>query len=418
MKIGVAKRCTNTTLPVRLAGFGNPKRTFLGIHDDIWVRAMVIEQDGRRLAIVTGDALGFEHDRIASIAPVVYEKTGIPVGNILFNASHTHSAPQVQTTATPTIGAYLPEYADWWYEQVVQVIVEANDDLEEGTLSYGFTDCCGIGVNRRRMSKGYYEFAPYEEGLRNDETLIMKAECGGKLKAVVMKYSCHPTTVGTDYASGDYPGAARALVEARNPGTMAFFLQGCCGNIRVRTVKDNEFSGGDFTDVERFGTLLADAAAKVLAGPMTEVRGDISARKIYFELPIQPKKDKAFYEEGAGSANALDAWIAKWYVDNYDTMPDAKPYSMQRLDIGDALSIIGMEGEVCVEYEYHMAKLFEGRKVVTTGYSNGNPGYICTAAMYPEGGYEPEGSCVCYYNREGFEPKNEELILAQAEKLR
>ncbi len=76
-----------------------------------------------------------------------------------------------------------------------------------------------------------------------------------------------------------------------------------------------------------------------------------------------------------------------------------------------------MEGEVVVEYEYHMDRLLPDRKVVTLGYSNGNPGYICTTDMYQYGGYEPAGSTLCYNLREGWKPEAESIILDNAKRL-
>ena len=424
MKIGASKVCTSTTDPeVRLAGFGNPKRTFKGMHDDIWVRALVLENEGKTVAIVTGDALGFEGQRIEEIRPIVAEKTGLSVDAILFNASHTHSAPNVLRGQSEKIGRYKAEYADWFYDRVVEAICLAYADLEEGTLEMGSTECYGVGVNRRRMTTGAYEFAPYEAGVRRDEAFILRATCGGRVKAILAKLTCHPSTIGFDYGSGDWPGVARRIIEERNPGAIALFTQGCCGNIRVRTVKDPEhldttsFRGGTYDDIEHFGGLLADAAQKVLDGKMEPVTGAFSAKKIVFDLPLQDKSPKEAYAANM-DGDSLEAYCNRWYYQHYDELPASKPYTMQRIDLGDRLTLIGMEGEVVVEYEYHMDRLFPDRKVVTLGYSNGNPGYVCTAEMYKYGGYEPAGSTVCYFLREGWKPESEQIILANAQRLK
>lgn len=423
MRIGAAKICTSTADPeVRLAGFGNPRRVFKGMHDDIWVRALVMENGGCTVAIVTGDVLGFEGARIEEIRSRVRETSGLDVDHILFNASHTHSAPNVMRGQSECIGRYQERYAGWFYDQVVRVIAEAAGSMEEGSLEWGSATCCGIGVNRRRMTTGAYEFAPYEAGLRSDEAFVLRAVCGGRVKAVLMKHTCHPSTIGFDYGSADWPGVARRIVEERNPGAVALFTQGCCGNIRVRTVEDPEhpdttsFRGGTYEDIERFGALLADAVQTVLDAPMTPVTGAFSARKIAFELPLTEKQPLEVYR-AESEGDSLAAFAARWYVAHYDELPASKTYTMQRIDLGDTLTLIGMEGEVVVEYEYHMRLLLPGRKVVTLGYSNGNPGYICTAEMYRYGGYEPEGSTVCYNLREGWKPEAESVILENAKRL-
>ncbi len=423
MKIGVAKRCISTDNPdVRLAGFGNPKRVFAGMHDDLWVRALALENGGKTVAFVTGDVLGFESARIEELRAPIAAKTGLSVNDILFNASHTHSAPNVMRGANPKIGAYLAEYADWFYDQVVEVLADACADLEEGTLEAGFADCYGVGINRRRMTTGRYEFAPYEAGLRRDEAAVLRAVCGGRVKAIVAKLTCHPSTIGFDYGSADWPGVARRILEERNPGATALYLQGCCGNIRVRTVQDPQnmdttvFRGGTYDDIERFGALLADAAQSVLDGKMEPVAGAFSARKIRFDLPLQDKADRAVYAAKM-EGDSLEADANRRYFENYDALPPALPYTLQRIDLGDTLTFVAMEGEVVAEYEYHMDGIFPERKVVTLGYSNGNPGYVCTAEMYQYGGYEPVGSADCYFLREGWRPENEAVFLENARRL-
>jgi len=424
MKIGAAKRCVSTTDPeVRLCGFGNPKRIFEGMHDDIWVRALVFEDAaGTKAAIVTVDALGFEATRIPEIAPRIFAETGIDVQNILFNASHTHSAPNVLLSQSECIGRYQKKYADWFYEQVIGVLADANADLEEGTLDLAFGECYGVGINRRRLITGHYEFAPNESGVRRDEVPVFRAVCNGRVKAIWTKLTCHPSTVGFNFGSGDWPGMARQYIEEQNPGVIALYTQGCCGNIRVRTINANpdldkaSFSGGGWEDIERFGHLLADCVQNVLEnGKFETVEGLISTKKVRFDLELQPKKSKEYY------ASLLDGSYAditnQYYIDHYDELPESLPYTVQRIDLGDRVTVIGMEGEVVVEYEYHMDRLFPDRKVITLGYSNGNPGYICTEEMYAWGGYEPDRSAVCYYLREGWKPEAERVILKEAEKL-
>ncbi len=423
MKIGAAKVCTSTTNPdVRLAGFGNPLRTFKGMHDDLWVRALVLENGGKTVAIVTGDALGFESQRIEEIRPAIAEKTGLSVDAILFNASHTHSAPNVMRGQSEKIGRYNAAYADWFYARVIEVITAAYADLEEGTLEMGSATCYGVGVNRRRILTGAYEFAPYEAGIRRDEAFVLRAVCGGRVKAILTKLTCHPSTIGFDYGSADWPGVARRIIEEKNPGAIALFTQGCCGNIRVRTVEDpacldtTSFRGGTYEDIEHFGKLLADAAQTVLDGRMEPIKGPFASKKITFELPLQEKPAREVYAANM-EGDSLEAYSNRWYYEHYDELTDTKPYTMQRIDLGDKLTLIAMEGEVVVEYEYHMDKLLPDRKVVTLGYSNGNPGYICTAEMYKYGGYEPVGSAVCYMLREGWKPESEQIILDNAKRL-
>ena len=49
---------------------------------------------------------------------------------------------------------------------------------------------------------------------------------GGNLRAVVVGYACHNTTLGDYRISGDYAGFAMEELEKQNPGAIALFVQG------------------------------------------------------------------------------------------------------------------------------------------------------------------------------------------------
>jgi len=292
-------------------------------------------------------------------------------------------------------------------------------DLEEGELYYGTGMCPGIGVNRRLITDGVYAFKPFENGIRNDEVTLLSAVCGGRLKALVYHFTCHPSVVGYDYASADYPGVARRLLTERHPGVTPLFLQGCCGNIRARTVDGDAFRGGTWDDIEHFGGLLADSVDGILKSRMNPLDGEISARRIETVLPLQKKAPLSAYLAQSADLSIAPIYrdAAKHFADNYDSLPESLPYSVTRADLGPALTFFAMEGEVCVEYDYHLKNLLPERHVATAGYTNGNPGYICTAEMYKTGGYEPVTSAPVYYIPEGFDPSLEEVLLETFRKL-
>lgn len=420
MKIGLCRKCISTDMKINLAGFGNPNRKFTGVHDDIYATAVVFEENGSKACIVTADVLGFDRDMLKYIRAFVEERTGIPGNAILFNASHTHSAPQVLIGCNPEIGGYVAEYAHFFYDTVLDTVIKADKDLEDCILSRGEVECYGIGVNRRRIENGVYHFAAFEEGLRNDEVSVIKASVGDRVKAVLFSFTCHPSTTGFDEISADYPGAARRAIEESVPGAVAVFIQGCCGNIRVRTVapKGFGFRGGTYEDVAMFGNMLADKVISVLSGEMAPLKGSISHNMSTFNVPLADKSSKEEYEVLRDETNVQYLkYTFNYFIENYDALPLTMIYSVQRIDLGDNYSFVALEGEVCVEYDFHMKKLLPHRHVVTAGYSNGSPGYICTSDMYSYGGYEPNDSARCYLLPNGFDPTIEQVILEHAKEI-
>jgi len=420
MKIGSAKTDITPKCKIGLTGFGNPKREHLGTHDPIYMTCTVIEQDGVKAAFLSADVLGFDHDKLPAIRKEIADKTGIEPINILFNASHTHSAPETLGWVNQRLGAYVAEYGDYFYQTIVDTVVAADADLEEGELYMGTIDCYGIAVNRRQTYKGKYIGGPVENGVRSDEVTVLKAVCGGKIKSILFNYTCHPSTIGFNYVSADWPGVARRIVSEKYD-CVAGFLQGCCGDIRVRTTDDSghRWRGGTYDDIERFGSMLAARIDALLTRPMKKVEGAIFTKYSTFDLPLLKKLPREVYE--ARVADEEYPWFAKGammvYAEQYDTLPDSRPYSVQRIDLGDSLTFWGLEGEVCTAYSINIKAMMPDRHVVVCGYSNGVPGYIFPEDMVPAGGYEPITSRDVYLLGEGFQYDIEKIILKKCEEI-
>ncbi len=77
---------------VWIAGFSN-KRAANGVHDDIWARAMIIDDGKTRLAIVILDAIGFMHDDIVDVRKMIRDDLGITY--TIIASTHTHEGPDL-----------------------------------------------------------------------------------------------------------------------------------------------------------------------------------------------------------------------------------------------------------------------------------------------------------------------------------
>jgi len=420
MKIGVSKKCMSTDLPIHLGGFGNPNRKFEGIHDDIHIKALALS-GSKTIIIVTADVLGYDKSMLEDVKAKISARTGIPADAMMFNASHTHSAPQVSPNINPLIGAYEEEYGEYFYDSLVKVAVNAYEDLEDGILTFSTEKLVeGIGINRRTIDGGVYKFAPNETEVRNDEVTVLKAKCKNRTKAIIFQYACHPSTIGFNYISADYPGIAASEVEKNHPGTVAMFIQGCCGNIRVRTFLPDysKFSAGTYDDIDRFGRILSETVESALNKDMTEINDAIETKMASFRIAYQKMLPREEYlKQADASARKEDKDMYMKYYNEYDILPPDVSYSVQRIDLGDSFTFFALEGEVCIEYDYAIKALLPNRHVSVAGYSNGTPGYICTTDMYKYGGYEPVGSCRCYYAREGFDPDTEKVIMEQVKNI-
>jgi neutral ceramidase len=62
------------------------------VHDDLWVRVVVLDDGKTRVALAVCDLIGISQDVSDKARQLVQEETGLPARNLLVAATHTHSA--------------------------------------------------------------------------------------------------------------------------------------------------------------------------------------------------------------------------------------------------------------------------------------------------------------------------------------
>ncbi|MFN7892381.1 MAG: hypothetical protein ACK5OC_18940 [Pirellula sp.] len=70
-----------------------PLKPSTGIHDELWVRALALDDSMTRAVLATLDNLGFDLEYTAKLVSAASEAAGVPASHVLLNCSHTHSAP-------------------------------------------------------------------------------------------------------------------------------------------------------------------------------------------------------------------------------------------------------------------------------------------------------------------------------------
>jgi hypothetical protein len=77
-----------------LAGYYR-KRLSEGVLDDLYSKALVVERDGVKAAIVVCDILTLPRHVVESARRMIERQTGIPGANMMIGATHTHTSPVV-----------------------------------------------------------------------------------------------------------------------------------------------------------------------------------------------------------------------------------------------------------------------------------------------------------------------------------
>jgi hypothetical protein len=120
--------------------------------------------------------------------------------------------------------------------------------------------------------------------------------------------------------------------------------------------------------------------------------------------------EKKEYQETAQTSTAYRKVWAEKMLKNYESLSTEVPYTIQRISLSEDFNIIGMEGEVCIEYDIYLKNKYWKKTIITAGYCNGIIGYIPTEVMFEQGGYEPADSIACYELPTRFTDEVEEII--------
>ena len=423
LSAGIARTVINPPRGTNLCGYAGRIPGNIGVHDDLHAKALVLSDGESRAAIVSLDLIGLIDDQVARIRQEASARTGIPSGNILIGASHTHAGPANMDIRA--CGKSNPDYIEKLLGKIIDVIGEASKAMRPARFGCGSARS-DIAINRRyRAPSGEVQIGENKGGLTDPEVGIwLFTDDLGKPLATIFNYACHAVTMGGDnrFVSGDWPGAAQRAIEAA-VGGQAMYLQGCCGNINPR-------DRGGFDVVDRNGRAMAGAVLAELPAirTTTDVRFDIASETV--KLPLQPPisleeaertvKDmkKAFKKKdelslGQNDINqAFHDW-AETIISRGGKGRSSDPFEVQRFSINDA-HIVGLPGEVFVEYALQIKKLRPN--VFVAGYANGNVGYVPTASAFKEGGYEVD---LAYklYGEQMLTPKAEKIILSAASRL-
>src|SRR5437879_4427021 len=96
MKAGVHSICITPDRPIRMAGFADRANPPEGKYQDLFVKALALEDaKGKRAVIVTADILGYNAAISDLVLRQAQERFALQPDEVLLNASHTHCGPVV-----------------------------------------------------------------------------------------------------------------------------------------------------------------------------------------------------------------------------------------------------------------------------------------------------------------------------------
>ena len=196
-----------------------------GIHDDLWAKALVLDDGETTLAIVGMDVVGISEECAETIRERVEEETGIPKENIMLNSTHNHTSPATSLTKTlwvkPIKGPR--RYMDIFPDYIAGAVIEAYNHMEKASIGVAKDILEGVTVNRRHR----------ERPIDREVGVIRVDGRDGSPMACLVNFPCHALAVSGEYTlwTADFPGYTQRFLEREIPGCTCIYLQGAAGDI-------------------------------------------------------------------------------------------------------------------------------------------------------------------------------------------
>lgn len=304
---------------------------------------------------------------------------------VIVAASHTHQAPMVDSSK-PLLGEYSSTYSTWVSQKISEAVREAVSNAERATVAVG-TSMADHSVNRRkrvlaqlgrRVSLNTVAIAPNPKG-PNDETIttIRFLASDGTTRALIWNYACHPVGFPSkNEISAHYPGVVRDELRSLyvNDSLPIVFLQGFSGDVRPRV----PYSTSKWTNL--WTTLTGRGVPSTMTRGEYEAWAHSLAQSTMQAIEAEAEAVEAT-ELAIDSRTCSLSGIIDGPVDSYDVVA---------LAIDKALLIM-VSAEAMSEWSVNLRQRFASYTVVPVGCINHCVGYIPTAQMITEGGYEGGG---------------------------
>jgi len=378
-----------------MAGFASRTQGFKGIHDRVYVRAIVLDDGATQAALVAWESL-FVPDAVwDETSKRIAAETGITPEHLLLSAVHDHGAPSLVTTAqaTPAQRDYIATIEN----AAVDAVRRAKAQLQPARIGLG-TARAYVNVNRDESSPERGLWLGFNEQGPSDKTVTVLRidDLTGKPIAFWINYAVHAVVMGSEnyQITGDIAGATSRFVEQHylgndkprsdagmrvrlrpeertsGDGMVAAWTSGAAGDQNPASMA----SGEDFTLVDSLGKVLGEAVLRAASGVQATTSITIRGAQKVATCPgrrVEPgPTPRAEYKFN-------------------DTDPVNIRLSL--VTVND-IALAGVSGEVFTAIALRLQREMPIAHTVMVTHTNGSSGYIPNDAAFEPVGYEVTAS--------------------------
>lgn len=274
--VGAATGVVNPSLENFIAG-DKHNRHFSGIHDSLYVKAVVVSDSKNTVVILTVDCIGIIYPTLLEIRKAVsgrISELDLDPSHIVLSSTHTHAGPDVVGLwgADQISSGVKQDYMQNLVSISASKIVEAWKNKQPATINYAETT---------HGQDWVFNISKPEE-LDRSVSVLQFNDLKGNSIATLTNFACHPTFMdaATDKVSADYVGGFYTELDEKLNGTN-LFLQGAIGGW-----VQPEYEEKTFDNAMKRGKELAETVLSSLKNSKTMDSVSIQFKSKVFALPV------------------------------------------------------------------------------------------------------------------------------------
>jgi hypothetical protein len=395
----------DATPPLRSAMAYDPVKRL----DELTLRCRGIVLTGAEQPIVlcAVDWIGIANEGHDAFRAALAEAAGTVPARVAVHALHQHDAPGCDFTAEALIKELGVKGYTRFDGSFHRVVIQRAADAIRAALPkaqtithYGYGEAVvkEVASNRRversedgkvgRMRGSACKIEgliQLPEGVIDPLVSVLSFWNGELPVAVLSAYACHPQSYyRLGIPSPDFPGIARFIRGQDVNAALHVHFNGAGGNVAAGKYNDGA-QRNRIILATRLAEGMREAYDKSEKHPLSAA--DIAWGNVPVQLPLSPRLDEA------DLLAKLKATEAKGYISFADQLAFVRrskaghPIDITCLTVGKT-RMLHLPGELFVEYQLSAKAMRPDLHVMMAAYGDYGPGYIGTAASYPEGGYE------------------------------
>lgn len=433
LMVGAAK--VKMTPPIgSIIGDSYGIRVSTGVHDDLYIKTLVFQNAGVKVAFITLEVISLPHELVMKSRQLINQRTGIAIGNIIMNATHAHAGPQLNPLMWEAVGGDAKQKSIEFTRNLPNLVLEsvqlAESKLQQAKVSISKVQESNVSFNRRFLMKdGTFKTNPGKLNpntvrpagpIDPDISMIYFESLDKKPLAILVNFALHVAIVGGTLFSADFPGVMSELIgKVKGEEVVTIFTNGTSGNINHVDVSNPDQLGG-LDEARRVGTVLAGRVLASFSSLRPVAVNSLQAKIKSVKIPILRSvdaKEEVWAKDimarfGQAKGPAFTDVVVAWKLLDLVKMPggiearhkltttvpltpdgSSLESEVSAIVLGDQIALVGFPGDAFVELGLSI-KLNSPYPftVVSEQSGNGTISYMPNRKAFPEGSYEVESA--------------------------